>query len=85
MFGRLGEGKNNYPGTADPFFWGTAEAAKKPTLIVSMFPNAHGDAGLAAAADKNTLKAKSGAWVSYNTFNAPSQPSAAVDPDSAGA
>jgi hypothetical protein len=39
VFGRLGEGNENYPGVKNPFYWGPESTANTPGMIVSLFPD----------------------------------------------
>jgi hypothetical protein len=45
-----------------PFNWNTPVTGDTPSLLISAFPSADADAGLAAAASKITLEAKAMAW-----------------------
>lgn len=84
VFGRLGEGNANMPGVSAPFYWGTVEAAKKPGIMVSLFPQGDSDQGLDSSAKKIIIEAKSYAFASLASFDVPSLPTKASNPDSLG-
>jgi len=82
IFGRLGVGLANYPGSSAPFYWGKIEPTDEPTINVSVFPNAEGDAGLNGAAKFIEIEAKVFDWETLDGYVAPTQPVAASSPDS---
>jgi hypothetical protein len=67
VFGRLGQGKGSMPGVA-PFYWDYATAAGTPTVIVSIFPETDGSAGLSAATKFVTIEATAAKWEDNANF-----------------
>lgn len=81
-FGLFGQGKANLYTESLPFSWASATAGTDfPTLMVSFFPQTSADTGLAASTDKVAMKVKGQAFQALSNFEAPSQPSAAANPD----
>jgi hypothetical protein len=89
VFGRLGQGVASYPGNAKAFYWGKVEAANRPGMLVSAFPNTDSDVGLDATTKNVTIVAKAVPWIDLADFVAPPQPDlpaeAKKDPRAAGA
>jgi hypothetical protein len=67
------------PGVA-PFYWNFGVAAGKPTIIVSLFPEAEGDSGLDASTKFVKIEATAAKFEDLATYAAPAQPAAAENP-----
>jgi len=84
VFGRFGEGNGNYPGVAQPFYWGTSVVGNKPTINISLFPNTDGSTGgLDSPSKEIVIEGMADTWVDVSSFNMPTQPDAPLNPNSA--
>lgn len=82
VFGRLGEGNANMPGVSAPFYWGAVKTTDKPGIMVALFPQGDSDPGLDSAAKKIVIEGKGQDFAALTLFAVPTQPAAAVAPDS---
>lgn len=78
-FGRLGSGQANWPEKTTAFRFDTV-TDKKTYMYVSTFPTKTG-----ASPKAVTIKARYATLATMDSFNAPSRPGAATNPDASGA
>lgn len=76
-FGWLGQGEQSTIEGTRPLYWGQQASTDTPTMMLSFFPAADADTGLAATADEITVSAMAKKWVSGDVFQSPIQPSKA--------
>lgn len=76
-FGWLGQGEASTIDGTNPFYWGPNASTDTPTMMLSFFPAADADTGLAATANEITVSAKAKDWLSDDAFQSPTLPSKA--------
>jgi hypothetical protein len=76
VFGRLGQSAMTLPGNSAPFAWFTVATGSLSAMMVSAFPVADADAGLADAAKFLRMEATASIWATLDSFKAPGQPGA---------
>lgn len=76
VWGRLGQGVGGLPADAAPLRWLATAAADRAAMLVSFFPDADADTGLATT-KKISMQAVGKKWGSFSMFSKPSQPAAA--------
>jgi hypothetical protein len=84
VFGRLGQGDDNLPGSLAPFSWKDAVATEFTGMMISFFPYESTETGMAVAAAATKvikMEVEPKAWGTMaSELKAPSSPSSAKEP-----
>jgi len=83
VFGRFGQGQLAMPGINKPFLWATNDASNRAGMLISLFPEVEGDAGLTTNLTID-ITVQAAMFETLSDLSAPSQPTKAADPDSSG-
>lgn len=79
VFGKLGQGYPTDPAMANAFYWGKEDKTLAPGMMISIFPKADADTGLATG-KKIELGAYQSKWDSVEVYAPPPQPPKPKDP-----